>query len=52
MEVIEADKAKKAFEELLAAYWAAQLAQLHAQPDSDDSAARNGDSVKAQEAGK
>ncbi|MGA2299984.1 MAG: hypothetical protein ABSG77_04715 [Candidatus Acidiferrum sp.] len=52
MEVIGAEKAEKEFKELLSAYWAAQLAQLGAQPDSGDSAARNGDSVKAQEAGK
>jgi hypothetical protein len=52
MDLVGADRAEKDFEELLAAYWKAQLAQLRAQPDSDDSAARNGDSVKAQEAGK
>ncbi len=37
MDVVGAEKAKKDFEELLSAYWAAQLAQLHAQPNSDDS---------------
>jgi hypothetical protein len=36
MDTVETEKARKAFEELLSAYWAAQLAQLHAQPNSDD----------------
>lgn len=34
MDAVEADKAKKEFEQLLAAYWAAQLAQLRTQTDS------------------
>jgi hypothetical protein len=39
MDVIGAEKAKKEFEELLSAYWAAQLAQLRVQPHSGDSQA-------------
>jgi len=34
MELVGAEKAKKEFEELLAAYWAAQLAQLRTHTDS------------------
>lgn len=39
MDVIGANKAKQEFEELLAATWAAQLAQLQAQPGLNPSAA-------------
>jgi len=37
--LVEADKAKTEFEQLLAAAWAEQLAQLHTPPDSGDSQA-------------
>jgi len=39
MNLFEANKAKKEFEELLAAAWAEQLAQLRTPPDSGDSSA-------------
>ncbi len=41
-------KALKDFEELLSAAWAAQLAKLRAQPNSDDKDARGGASGKAE----
>jgi hypothetical protein len=37
LELVGADKAKQDFEELLAAAWAEQLAQLRTPPDSGDS---------------
>ena len=49
MNIAANNKAEKDFEELLSAVWAAQLAQLRAQPDSSDSAASSGDNAKAQE---
>ena len=48
MDLVEAEKAKKDFEELLSAYWTAQLALLRAQPDSDDPSARGEDSREMQ----
>jgi len=39
MELAGADKAKQDFEELLAAAWAEQLAQLRTHPDSGNSQA-------------
>jgi hypothetical protein len=39
MDTVETEKARKAFDELLSAYWTAQLAQLRAQPNSGDSQA-------------
>ena len=39
MDLVVTDKAKKDFEELLSAHWAEQLAQLRAQPNSEDSQA-------------
>jgi hypothetical protein len=39
MELVGADKAKQDFEELLAAAWAEQLAQLRTPTDSRDSQA-------------
>jgi len=46
VDLLGADKAKKEFEELLAAYWAAQLAQLRTQTDPGELQARP-DSQKA-----
>ncbi len=39
MELVGTDKAKQDFEELLAAAWAEQLAQLHTPPGSSESQA-------------
>ncbi len=51
MDAVQADTAKKAFEELLYAVWAAQLAQLRTQhsddsqngPDSQKTSVKEGD---------
>jgi len=50
MDLVGADKAKQEFEELLAAAWAEQLAQLRTPPVSGDSVASGGDSVIRYEA--
>lgn len=42
MDLPGAEKAKQKFDELIAAVWAQQLAQLHAPPDSCASQARAG----------
>jgi hypothetical protein len=52
VDLVGTDNAQKEFEELLAAAWAAQLAQVRSQANSADSVTRNGDKVEAQEAGK
>jgi len=49
---IGTNNAEKDFEELLSAAWARELAQLRTPSDPGDSAAKSGDSVKVQEAGK
>lgn len=43
MDSDRADKARQEFEELLAAAWAEQLAQLRIRPDSDDSTLASSD---------
>jgi hypothetical protein len=52
MVLVGTNNAEKGFEELLSAIWAARSAQLRVQPDSSESAASSGDSVKAQKAEK
>jgi len=52
VDLVEADKAKQEFEELLAAVWAEQLAQLRTPPNSGHSVAESSNSVKTQETGK
>ena len=48
MDVIGANEAKQEFEELLAATWAAQLAQLQTQPGLNPSAASGEQSREVQ----
>jgi len=45
VDFVGTDKAKQDFEELLAAAWAEQLAQLRAPPESGDTVATGGDGV-------
>ncbi len=37
MDKVQAEQAEKEFKELLSAYWVAQLAQMRAQSNSDES---------------